>query len=628
VLQRLIAALLGVLGASATAWRADDPLVATVTAAGDGRTLVTDPGVLELAGDPVTVTVRAGEDPVVLAIGRDTDVDAWIGTDPYTRVTGLSDWHTLATVTGEPPAGAEPTADPSAAPTEAAADPSATPTEGADQTAVQTADPTGSDLWVVETAGDGTTSLRWDAQPGRWSLIAVSLGDTAPTLDLSWPQTVTTPWLWPGVAVGVLLVAVSAILWIRIWRRSRLGPDADWHDVSTGMIAAVARPDAASAGPAAPVARTVGTVDLPSAATGAPTAPASGRPATAEVPIGSVATPTPGQPLTRRQLREAEAAAAAEAKRRGGRRPATGAVPVVPGPPTGQLPAVPTTPGDRPGSVPAGGAASSTTVAAPGSTGTPTGAPSPTARPTTPAAPITGSPTTPGVPSTAAPSTGARAGSDPARGVPTSAPAAPGASTPGTRPGTPTAPATATGRPAVPGTAVPGTAASALAPSAPGAAHAPSTAPVPGTAPAPATAPAPGTADAEPAAPARRRGLGALLGRRGRGDDAPTPTPAPPVAEQPAPAPAPRAATSWTPIPGQPARPATTGSAPAGPTGPVLPGSATPAAGAPGDEDGAARAQRADAWRRMWGFSPEGSDPTDDAPQTDRPTDRPTQEDR
>lgn len=584
MLQRLIAALLGVLGvaaaalgvASATAWRADDPLVASVTAEGDGRTLVTDPGVLEMAGDPVTVTVHAGEDPVVLAVGRDTDVDAWIGADPYTRVTGLSDWHTLAAVVGEPPAGTEPAADPTATPTEAVADPSAEPAEAGDQPAVQTADPTGSDLWVVETAGDGTASLRWDAQPGRWSLIAVSLGDTAPTLDLSWPQTVTTPWLWPGVAVGVLLVAVSAILWVRIWRRARLGPDADWHDVSTGMIAAVPRPAAASA------ARPLGAVDLPPATAGGPASEAPGRTPTAEVPIGSVAAQAPGQPLTRRQIREAEAAAA-EARRRGGRRPATGAVPVVPGTPTGQVPVVQPVEADR--STPVRGIPTTPSPAAP--------------RPMAPS---------PGAPSPVAPSPAAPR--HPAAGpAPTDAPTA------SARPaGTPTAP----GSTPMPPTAAPVAPAPAPAPGAAAPVAAPSGA-----------APNDGPDAAGTSAPTRRRGLGALLGRRGRGGESPTPPDAPAPTTEP-PAPAPRAATSWTPVPGQPTSPVPPGAAP---VGPVASGSAQPGpvAAAPGDEDGAARAQRADAWRRMWGFNPEGTAPTQDAPPTDpaaRPTDRPTQEDR
>lgn len=318
MLQRLIAALLGLLGlaaaalgiASATAWRADDPLIATATA--DTPILVTEPGVLEVAGEPVTVTVRASGSPVVLAVGRDTDVAGWVGDDPHQLVTGLADWHDLALQNADAAPNPSATADPSGSPAAAeASEPAAQPSpsasaDGADPQTTAAADPTGSDMWVTEVTGDGSATLEWTAPPdGRWSLLAVSLGDTAPTLDLSWPQDVTTPWLWPGVAAGVLLLAIAAILAIRI-RRSRTG--ADWHDVSTGMIAVV----------------------TPQTADGAPLA-VTGPPTTGTIPLID---PTTGLPLTRRQIREAEAAAAAA---RRGRRGATGAVPLV----TGAIPTVP-----------------------------------------------------------------------------------------------------------------------------------------------------------------------------------------------------------------------------------------------------------------------------------------------
>ena len=320
MLQRLIAALLGLLGiaaaalgiASATAWRADDPLVATATA--ETSTLVTEPGVLEVAGDPVTVTVRAEGSPVVLAVGRDTDVSGWIGADPHELVTGLADWHDLALSTGTTEPTASPTAESTAEATdEPAAEPSPSASEAAEGSASTAADPTGSDMWITEVSGDGSATLEWTApDSGRWSLLAVSLGETTPTLELSWPQEVTTPWLWPGVAVGVLLIAIAAIMAIRM-RRAASG--ADWHDVSTGMIAVVTP--------------TTGAAD-PSAGTSTAT---SGLPTvTGTVPLID---PTTGQPMTRRQIREAEAAAAAAASRRG-RRGATGAIPVV----TGATPAV------------------------------------------------------------------------------------------------------------------------------------------------------------------------------------------------------------------------------------------------------------------------------------------------
>jgi hypothetical protein len=527
VLQRLIAALLGVLGiaaiglgvASATVWRADDPLVATAAPGGDNRTLVTDPGVLELAGDPVTVTVRAEGSPVVLAVGRDTDVTAWVGSDPYARVTGLSDWHTLATTAGEPPAVATPSADASAEPA-----PSPSASAGAEEAAVEAADPTGSDMWVVEVGGDGSATLDWPAQDGRWSLIAVSLGDTAPTLDLSWPQTVTTPWLWPGVALGVLLLAVAAVLLVRILR-SRDDPDVGWHSVSTGTFATVTAP----AGPPAAAG----------AAPGAAPEPASGQPGGA-IPVGTVGVSAP----TRRQIREAAeaAAAAAAAERRRGRRTPTGSIPAV----TGATPVVT-------GAIPAVGGA-------------------------TPAA------------------------------------------------HRPAAPAAAAGTPAA----------------------------------ADETAAPEGTTT-EP----RRRLTGRLPWRRGRAEQDGAARPAPGTAEPATPG-APTAAvpsgpgasasasTSWAPTPGAPAaRPTPDAAGPprpaAGPASPLRaaveptpsggttsPGGTVPGAPAPRpeprpgtDDDAASRAQRADAWRRMWGFPADAGGPAGTDGDAAREDDaRGTEEDR
>lgn len=302
MLKRLIIAAVGVAGliiiglgiASATVWRADDVLVATTS--GGSHTLVTDPGVLELGGDPVTVTVSVPDGgDVVLAVGRDTDVDGWVGTDAHARVTGLSGWHTLAV---DDVAAPEPT--PAVTPTDAAAPPAdaatPAPSEGEAEAPVTVADPTGSDLWVAEETGTGSATLVWPAQEGRWSLLAVSTGESAPTLSLAWPRVVTTPWLWPCVAVGTLLVLLAGWLLLRDVRRRRAGLDEpEWTAVHTGATPAVV----------------IGAADIDT------------------IPV-----------LTRRQLREASQARAA--------RPRTGSVPAVPSPtsaPAGEpAPTSPTTP--------------------------------------------------------------------------------------------------------------------------------------------------------------------------------------------------------------------------------------------------------------------------------------------
>jgi hypothetical protein len=283
--QRLIAALLGVLGAglialgvaSATVWRADDILVATAKASG-ATLLVTDPGVLSLIGKSVTVTAQApAQGNVVIAIGRDTDVAGWVASDPHTQVTGLAGWHALATK----PVGTAAASSPSATPTEPSPEPAVTgPAAGAATAPAAVAaaapapDPTGSDMWVAQASGPGTASLTWTDQPGRWRLLVASTGPNAgpPTVRLAWPQVVTTPWLVPCVVSGALLLLVAA--WLILRRRwwARGGLRVAWNAVDSGETPTVTGP----------------TVVVP--ATG--------------VAVGSA--PEPGAPLTRRQMREIE----------------------------------------------------------------------------------------------------------------------------------------------------------------------------------------------------------------------------------------------------------------------------------------------------------------------------------
>lgn len=339
VLQRILAALLIVVGlagagygvASATVWRDSDTVVATATTADDGALLVTDPGVLELVGDDVTIRATApGDAKVTLAIGRDVDVDGWVGADAVTRVTGLTDWETLTT---RAVAAKSEVAAPDAA--EAPADgtePPADTGDGAVAEGTVAADPEGSDMWVAQATGAGSANLRWSAQPGRWNLLVATSGEAAgaPTLELSWPREVSTPWLWPGVVIGALLVLAGVLLLV-VNLRSRRRPaparreDADDPDSTEGGDGTA--PDRAGA-PASADGRS-----------GAEPAPGVGREGG---PRGMASEPEAvTRIMTRREIREQEEAQRAAARPR--RNWLTGQIPIVPKekrPPTGTLPLV------------------------------------------------------------------------------------------------------------------------------------------------------------------------------------------------------------------------------------------------------------------------------------------------
>ena len=254
MLHRALASLVAVLGvaalalgiASATLWRPSDTLVAEAAAAPGATLLMTDPGVLNMA-DP-EVTVRATGDDVVIALGRTSEVEAWIGRDAHTRVTGLADWRELATqdvparaVPAEPDPG-EPTLPdggegvPPEQEGEDAEEPDA-PVEGEEDGATEAGateagatdedeasgepappDPRGSDLWWAEVSGGSSAEMEWTETDGRWSVLVASTGAGAgpPGIALTWPQEVVTPWLLPGVVVGALLLMIGAAWWVLI----------------------------------------------------------------------------------------------------------------------------------------------------------------------------------------------------------------------------------------------------------------------------------------------------------------------------------------------------------------------------------------------------------------------------
>ncbi|NMR19964.1 hypothetical protein [Cellulomonas fimi] len=299
MLQRLIAAVLSVLGlaaiafgvGSATLWRAEDTLVASARPSADGTLVATAPGVLELGGGAVTVAAEAvGGTKVVLAIGKEPDVAGWVGSDAHTLLTGLADGGTLSTraVEGTGPAAPDAADAPDEAPVEDGAQAPA-PAPAPEPTPAP--DPDGSDLWVQQATGETTAELTWTPEPGRWTLLAAGVGEgaQAPVVRLSWPQTVTTPWLVPGLVVGGLLLVTGLVLGARAWRRGRgpAGPST-WHPVDTGATPVVV------ASGSAPLADT--------AASGVRALTPGPQPTSDERPTVV---------LTRRQLREAAAAAAA-----------------------------------------------------------------------------------------------------------------------------------------------------------------------------------------------------------------------------------------------------------------------------------------------------------------------------
>lgn len=216
----LVAVGLGV--AERTVWLPDDQVSATARTEADGtgadgepQLVVTAPGVLETRPGPVTATATSPDGgPVVLVLGRETDVVAWTEGVPTAVVGGLESASSLDV---EAPAAAAGDAD--------------------------VPDPATSDLWAQVAEGQGSATLELDPPGGRWLLLAASDGTAAAPeeLVLTWPQEVSTPAAVPllvGGAVALLGALVLALVHARTSRRRReralaaagRGGDVSQHD--------------------------------------------------------------------------------------------------------------------------------------------------------------------------------------------------------------------------------------------------------------------------------------------------------------------------------------------------------------------------------------------------------------
>ncbi|WP_418276299.1 hypothetical protein ACNHYB_15715 [Isoptericola jiangsuensis] len=344
MLQRILGVVLvlaGLVGiafgvASATVLKESDTVVATARPAGDGTLVVTDPGVLGMVAADVTVTatVPAGQQ-VTLVVGRDVDVLGWIGDDPYSRVTGMTDWETLSSEAVTAPE------DPEAEDAEA----EDAEAEDAEEPATpEVLDPSGSDMWVSELTRAEEVSLRWTDQSGPWVVMAAGTGaapvedeaaedaeadadaeaeaadaeaepvvPVAPTLQLTWNRDVGTPLLWPSVGVGAALLLVGLALLASSRRRRRAAAAASSSASASSPASAPVSPSSspfsassARSGDDAPAARSPFAATSASTAAWSPAAPApapsgdadqvtptAGAPAVADPGTGASPSPSP-----------------------------------------------------------------------------------------------------------------------------------------------------------------------------------------------------------------------------------------------------------------------------------------------------------------------------------------------
>lgn len=191
MLRRILAAVIIVIGlaliglgvASATVWRPADHITVSTDSSSAPLTLVL-PGVLGLVDENVTLTATAeSEQPIILAFGPASEVMAWVGNADHLQVQGLADWENLALEN----------------------------VQGEEETVP---DPRTSLLWTDVIEGTGEISLQLTADSSQVILLAATDGtEPAPTLTLTWPLEVETPYMVPLIAAGSVL-ALIGLAWL------------------------------------------------------------------------------------------------------------------------------------------------------------------------------------------------------------------------------------------------------------------------------------------------------------------------------------------------------------------------------------------------------------------------------
>ncbi|PPB50674.1 hypothetical protein C4K88_01980 [Arthrobacter pityocampae] len=191
IVAGLLLMLLGI--GQRTVWAPAETVTAAVAQGVDaGPVTVIEPGARGDAEGPVEVTVEA-DSPFTLAVGRTSDVEAWVGDAAHLSVTGFGEESLEA---------------------------------GFSSGEATVPDPSGSDLWIAEESADGSLTYRWsEPTRGDWSLLLAADGEApAPTrVSVTTPNDQSTPFALPLVIGGALVVVLGIALLLVSPRRSGNG---------------------------------------------------------------------------------------------------------------------------------------------------------------------------------------------------------------------------------------------------------------------------------------------------------------------------------------------------------------------------------------------------------------------
>lgn len=191
-LLAVAAIALGLL--NATVWQPSRTITADAKVTGT-RYIVTDPDVLGLVDDRVTITADGGgSGTVCVAIASSKDATGWLAGHPYTRLTGLADWTTLSTERASAGSGQSDTQSDSG---------------DAGDADVAFAD---SDMWRSVQCGDGSTEIKATSSAVT-DVALVDLGEGGDSADVSftWTRKTLPDYSTPMYFLGGLLVVLAIL---------------------------------------------------------------------------------------------------------------------------------------------------------------------------------------------------------------------------------------------------------------------------------------------------------------------------------------------------------------------------------------------------------------------------------
>lgn len=175
--------VLGVL--NATIWRPSTEITARTEVSGT-RYIITDPGVLGLVDDHVSMTVEEPDDEatVCVATGSAKDVSGWLSGASYVRVTGMSEWTTLST-------------------TEAAS-------QGESSESDDDVSFGDSDMWTSVECGEGSATLSvTDEDSTQIAIVDLGEDDSTATVSMNWVRQTVPDFAMPLYFAGGMCAVMA-----------------------------------------------------------------------------------------------------------------------------------------------------------------------------------------------------------------------------------------------------------------------------------------------------------------------------------------------------------------------------------------------------------------------------------